>query len=311
MNRLVVSQNPHLFTACRTPNIMGDVLIALLPAVVASVVLFGWKALALIAVSNLVAGLCEWAMCRIMKKPCTVGDLSAFVTGTLLALTVPASTELWQVGFGALVAIVVVKMLFGGIGCNIANPAITSRIVLLLCFPAVGQAVAPRFTEVLDGVSYATPLAQIKNDVAASELPSLLDMFLGNRGGAIGETCTVALLIGGVYLVARRVITWHVPVAYIATVGILTAILGQMPLYQMMGGGLVIGAIFMATDYTTSPFTPVGKLIYGVGCGLLTVLIRVYGSYPEGVSFAILLMNIVTPYINRFTARRPFGGSKK
>lgn len=247
-----------------------------------------------------------------MKKPNTVRDLSCFVTGTLLALTLPATLgewqNLWMVLFGAVVAIIVVKCLFGGIGYNFANPAITARIVMFLCFDATSASVNTNFAT--DATSGATPLA----DIAAGKtdaLPSVLDMFLGNRGGAIGEVCTVALLLGGIYLIATKIISWHIPVTYIAVVGLMTLVLGQQPLYQIMAGGLIIGAFFMATDYTTSPDTAWGKIIFGLGCGLITVLIRVYGSYPEGVSFAILLMNILNPYIVKLTRKKAFGGAKK
>ena len=310
---LTVSPSPHIRRARSTTTIMANVLIALLPAAVASVVLFGMRALLILLVSNVACGLFELLWCVFMKKKITVVDLSAFVTGTLLALTLPATMgelqNLWMVAFGALVAIIVVKCLFGGIGFNFANPAITARIVLLLCFTApmaatVNTAFAP------DGVSGATPLADIASG-NLSALPSLFDMFIGNRSGAIGEGCTVALLIGGIYLIATRIISWHIPVTYVGTVAILTFALGQQPMHQIMAGGLIIGAFFMATDYTTSPYTPWGKVIYGVGCGIITVLIRVFGSYPEGVSYAILLMNIINPFIIKLTRRKPFGGIKE
>ena len=273
---------------------MGSVLLALFPAAVMSV------------------GLFEFLWCLLMKKKNTVVDLSAFVTGTLLALTLPATMgepeNLWMVAFGALVAIIVVKALFGGIGYNFANPAITARIVLLLCFTAP-MAATVNTSLATDAVSTATPLA----DIAAGNidaLPSLMDMLIGNRSGAIGEGCTIALLLGGIYLIATRIITWHIPVTYIATVGLLTLALGQQPLHQMMAGGLIIGAFFMATDYSTSPDSVWGKIIFGLGCGLITVLIRVWGSYPEGVSYAILLMNILNPFIIKLTRRKVFGGVK-
>ena len=309
---LTVSPSPHIRRARTTTSIMANVLIALLPAVVMSVILFGYKALLIIAVSNISCGMLEWLWCKLMNKKNTVRDLSAFVTGTLLALTLPASMgewqNLWMVVFGAVIAIIVVKCLFGGIGYNFANPAITARIVLLLCF-TTPMAATVNTTLATDAVSGATPLA----DIAAgnvSALPSLFDMLIGNRSGAIGEGCTIALLIGGIYLIARRIISWHIPVTYIATVGILTLALGQQPLHQLMAGGLIIGAFFMATDYTTSPDTSWGKAIFGIGCGLITVLIRVWGSYPEGVSYAILLMNILNPFIIKLTRRKAFGGVK-
>ena len=311
-NLLTVSPSPHIRTPRTTTSVMANVLIALFPAAVMSVVLFGYKALLILAVSNLSCGLLEYIWCLLMKKKNTVIDLSAFVTGTLLALTLPASMgewqNLWMVVFGAVIAIIVVKCLFGGIGYNFANPAITARIVLLLCFTAP-MAATVNTTLATDAVSGATPLADIASGNITA-LPSLFDMLIGNRSGAIGEGCTIALLIGGIYLIARRIISWHIPVTYIATVGLLTLALGQQPLHQLMAGGLIIGAFFMATDYTTSPDTAWGKAIFGIGCGLITVLIRVWGSYPEGVSYAILLMNILNPYIIKLTRRKAFGGVK-
>lgn len=239
-----------------------------------------------------------------MHKPITVGDLSAVVTGILLAYNLPVNIPIWQAIFGCIVAIIGIKQLFGGIGKNFANPAITARIVMFLAFStSMTTWVFP------DAVSTATPLALISSG-STDQLPSLLQMFLGQRGGCLGETCVLALLLGGIYLVVRKVITWHTPVIYIATVFLFTLALGQEPVYQIMSGGLMLGAIFMATDYVTTPYTTIGKIIFGLGAGILTVIIRVYGSYPEGVSFSILLMNILTPYINRIRITKPVGGTK-
>lgn len=309
---LIVSPSPHIRSPRTTASIMRDVLIALLPASVMSVVFFGLPALIMLIVSNVVCGLLEFFFCKIVKKKNTVTDLSVFVTGTLLALSLPATLgnpeNLWMLVLGDIVAVIVVKNLFGGIGFNFANPAITARIVMLICFTDTAAAVVnTRFAT--DAVSGATPLADLASG-NTELLPSLLDMFIGNRSGAIGETCTAALIAGGIYLLAREVISWHIPVAYIATVGLMSLVLGEQPLLQMTAGGLVLGAFFMATDYTTSPDTDLGKIIFGIGCGLITVLIRFYGSYPEGVSFAILLMNIVNPYIIKLTRRKAFGGAK-
>ncbi len=288
---------------------MRDVVIALLPASVAAVVLFGFRALIIIAVCVASAVASEFLFNLICKKKQTVGDMSAIVTGLLLALNLPAKTTIWQCVVGSVFAIVVVKCLFGGIGCNFANPAITARVFLLVAFSAsVGGGAATQFAELTAG---ATPLEVIKK--GGSELPSLLDMFLGNRGGAIGETCALALLIGFVYLLVRKVISWHTPVIFVGTVFVLSLIIKQdirVALYEVLGGGLLIGAIFMATDYSTTPINKRGKMVFALGCGIITVLIRFFGSYPEGVSFAILLMNIVSPYIERLTAKRPFGGKK-
>lgn len=306
MNKnMVVSVNPHIYAAQTTQTIMRDVLIALFPAVIASIVFFGIKALLVEVVCVAVAVLCEWAFEKITHRDVTILDCSAAVTGLLLALNLPVDIPLWQAVFGAFVAIVVVKQFFGGIGQNFANPAITARVIMLVAFSGTMTSWAiPAFT---DATSSATPLSLIAAG-SLEELPSLGQMFLGARGGSMGETSCLALLIGFAYLLYRRVISWHTPVAFIGTVLVCTALLGQEPLYQVMAGGLFIGAIFMATDYTTSPPTPAGKLIFGLGCGLITVLIRVWGNYPEGVSFSILLMNILNPYICEWTKTKPFGG---
>ena len=313
---LTVTVSPHLHDGITTQAIMRDVLIALAPAVIASVVFFGAQSLLVEAVCVVVAVLCEWAFEKICKRPVTVSDLSAAVTGLLLALNLPVGIPLWQAAFGSFVAVVLVKQMFGGIGYNFANPAITARVIMLVAFSGTMTSwVVPNFADVVtsatvDSLSSATPLALLKNG-ATENLPSLMDMFLGARGGSLGETSCLALLLGGLYLMLRKVITWHVPVAFIGTVVVLTALLGQQPLYQMMAGGLFIGAFFMATDYTTSPPTPAGKLIFGVGCGLITVAIRVWGNYPEGVSFSILLMNVLNPYICQWTQPKPLGGATK
>lgn len=305
MNNMVVSVNPHIYAKDTTQTIMRDVLIALAPAVVASALFFGVRALLVEAVCVAVAVACEWAFEKTTKRPVTITDLSAAVTGLILALNLPVSIPIWQAMFGSFVAIVVVKQFFGGIGQNFANPAITARVIMLVAFSgAMTTWAVPAFT---DATSSATPLSLIAAG-GLDQLPSLAQMFLGARGGSMGETSCLALLIGGLYLIYRRVISWHTPVAFIGTVLVLTALLGQQPLYQVMAGGLFLGAIFMATDYTTSPPTPAGKLVFGVGCGLITVLIRVWGNYPEGVSFSILLMNILNPYISGWTKTKPFGG---
>ena len=310
MNNMIVSVNPHVYAKDTTQTIMRDVLIALFPAVIASILFFGVRALLVEVVCVAVAVACEWAFEKITNRPVTILDLSAAVTGLLLALNLPASIPLWQAMFGSFVAIIVVKQFFGGIGQNFANPAITARVIMLVAFSgAMTNWVPAAFSNApVDAVTAATPLAVIAG--GEGELPSLLQMFLGARGGSMGETSCLALLIGGAYLIYRRVISWHTPVAFIGTVLVCTALLGQQPLYQVMAGGLFLGAIFMATDYTTSPPTPAGKLIFGLGCGLITVLIRVWGNYPEGVSFSILLMNILNPYICEWTKTKPFGGVK-
>ncbi len=304
MNNMIVSVNPHIYAKDTTQTIMRDVLIALMPAVVASVLFFGVRALLVEVVCVAVAMACEWAFEKITGKPVTVMDLSAAVTGLILALNLPVDIPIWQAMFGSFVAIIVVKQFFGGIGQNFANPAITARVIMLVAFSgAMTTWAVPAFT---DATTAATPLAILSG--TEGTLPTLAQMFLGARGGSLGETSCLALLLGGAYLIYRRVITWHTPAAFIGTVLVLTALLGRQPLYQVMAGGLFIGAFFMATDYTTSPPTPKGKLIFGLGCGLITVLIRVWGNYPEGVSFSILLMNILNPYICDWTRTKPFGG---
>ena len=304
MNNMIVSVNPHIYAKDTTQTIMRDVLIALFPAVIASIVFFGVQALLVEVVCVATAMACEWAFEKICRKPITVMDLSAAVTGLILALNLPVDIPLWQAMFGSFVAIIVIKQFFGGIGQNFANPAITARVIMLVAFSgAMTTWAVPAFT---DATTAATPLAILSG--TEGTLPTLAQMFLGARGGSLGETSCLALLLGGAYLIYRRVITWHTPAAFIGTVLVLTALLGRQPLYQVMAGGLFIGAFFMATDYTTSPPTPKGKLIFGLGCGLITVLIRVWGNYPEGVSFSILLMNILNPYICDWTRTKPFGG---
>ncbi|MBQ7661002.1 MAG: RnfABCDGE type electron transport complex subunit D [Clostridia bacterium] len=304
---LIVSVSPHIRTARSTRSLMLEVIFALLPAAAVGVVFFGLYALALLLSTTAAAVLFEYLYNRLTKKPLTIGDCSAALTGLLLAMNLPATTPIWQAVLGAAIAIVIVKMLFGGLGYNFANPAITARIILMIAFTdSVGAAVFPRG---VDLVSTATPLAELKTGSMPSV--SLLDLFLGRCGGALGETCALALLIGGVYLIARKIITWHTPVAFIGTVFLgsyLRTGTIEGALAYTLSGGLFLGAFFMATDYVTTPSTKWGRTIFGFGCGLLTLLIRFYGAYPEGVSFSILLMNILTPYIEHWTLERPRGG---
>ena len=313
MEKLIVSTSPHIQSKTSTQGIMRDVIIALLPAAVAGCVLFGWKALLMIAVCVATTVLSEFLFNLLTKKEQTVTDLSAVVTGLILALSLPAKAGIFHCIVGSVFAIVVVKCLFGGIGCNFANPAATARVFLIIAFSAsIGGATAPALGGV-DLVASATPLEIIKLG-SDTELPSLLDMFLGNRAGAIGETSALALILGGIYLIARRVIKWHVPVIYIATVFLLSLIIKQdltVALYQVLGGGLMIAAFFMITDYSTTPINTLGKMVFAFGCGVITVLIRFWGSYPEGVSFAILLMNILSPYIEKLCAKKPLGKAGK
>lgn len=304
MENLIVSVSPHIRSNDTTTDIMCDVFIALCPALMASVLFFGFRAIFVAAVCVLACVFFEWGFEKICKRPSTITDLSAAVTGLILALNLPVGIPIWQALFGSFVAIVIVKQLFGGIGHNFANPAITARIVMLIAFGgAMTTWAAPNF---VDAVSGATPLAQL----AAGESVPIARLFLGSVGGSIGETSAVALLIGGLYLIGRKVISWHTPVAFIATVLVLAIIKGGFAfgLAEILAGGLFLGAIFMATDYSTTPSTKSGQLVFGVGCGLITCLIRFFGSYPEGVSFSILLMNIITPYISKWTMSKPLGG---
>lgn len=302
MKKLIMTVSPHFFSKTTTQRIMLDVIIALFPAVIASVINFGLRSLLVIGVCVAVCVLSEWIFEKICKKESTISDLSTVVTGILLAFNLPVSIPLWQAVVGCLVAIVIVKQLFGGIGQNFANPAIAARIVMLTAFS--GSMTTWTFP---DAVTGATPLALISKGELGS-LPSYIDMFLGRHGGCLGETCILALLLGGIYLLFRRVISWHTPVAFIGTVAVMSLLCGYDVLYQLMGGGLVLGAFFMATDYATTPATKWGKIIFGVGCGLITVLIRFWGNFPEGVSFSILLMNILTPYISKLTRQKPLTG---
>ncbi len=302
---LTVSYAPHFTSDLTTSRIMLDVLIALCPALLASVIIFGPRALLIVFICVVSCVVSEWAYEKATRKPVTIRDCSACVTGALLAYNLPVTIPLWQAMFGSAVAIIMVKQLFGGIGKNFANPAITGRVVMFLAFSTTMT------TWILppDGLTGATPLMLISKG-RLSELPSLIDMILGVRGGCIGETSVVALVIGGAYLLIKQVIEWHTPVSFIGTVFILSAALGGQPVYQTLSGGLFLGAIFMATDYSTVPLTRAGRAVFGVGAGIMTVLIRFYGSYPEGVSFAILLMNTLVPLIDRLTFNKPLGGVK-
>ena len=312
--KLIVSASPHLRTRDTTRGIMLDVIIALIPTLIASVFIFGPRVLIVTCVTVGTAVISEYLARKVMKRHNTIGDLSAIVTGLILAFNLPVTIPLWMAAIGSFFAIVVVKQFFGGIGQNFANPAIAARIVLLISF---GQAMAD-WTAPLswktDAVSTATPLALIGTENEA-QLPSLIDMLLGVRAGTIGETCSLLLIAGGVYLMARKVISAKIPLAYIGTVAVVMLIAGGFDLkfvaYQLMGGGLLLGAFFMATDYSTSPIKSNAKIVFGIGCGLLTCVVRLFGSLPEGVSFAILIMNLLVPHIERIMAPKPFGTVKE
>jgi len=322
--KLVVSASPHVRSEKTTTSIMLDVIIALIPALIASFVFFGPKVLAVTATTVITAVLAEYISRKVMKRHNTISDLSAVVTGLILAFNLPSTVPLWIAAVGSVVAIVVVKQFFGGIGQNFANPAITARIVLLLSFATKmsgSEWAAPlAWLGKTDALTTATPLALYGDETAT--LPSLLDMFIGNRAGSLGETCTVALLIGGIYLIARKVISFKIPLAYLGSFALIMIVTGFVikrdpvealtyAAYQFMSGGLFLGAFFMATDYATSPINTDGKYIFGVGCGILTALIRIFGSLPEGVSFAILIMNLLVPLIEKITTPKPFGTPKK
>lgn len=300
MTMKTVSSSPHLHSGLSTRSIMLDVLIALIPAFAVSVWLFGWRAFAVTAVSVASCVASEYLSRLVLRRDQTVGDLSCVVTGVLLALNLPSTVPLWQVALGGVVAIVVVKQMFGGIGHNFVNPALVGRIVLLMSFTDDMTTYAKPLT---DAVTSATPLAENADE-------SLTNLLFGIHGGALGETCAIALLIGFAYLLVRRVITPTIPTVFVGTVFVLSWVIeGSLygATYQILAGGLLLGAIFMATDYTTSPITPLGKVIFAIGCGLLTVLIRQWGSLPEGVSFAIVIMNILVPLIEKATYALPFG----
>ncbi len=313
MKALHVSVSPHIHSGRSTQGIMAEVLVALTPAAIAGCVIFGLRALLVLLVSIAASVGFEILYNLILKKEQTVGDLSAAVTGLLLGMNLPANIPLWQVIIGALFAIIVVKCLFGGLGCNLVNPAITARVFMLVSFGSMAKTALPT---IVDTVSSATPLPGLLDGSTEGSVTLMRDLLIGTVGGAIGETCKIALLVGGIYLIIRRVITWHLPAVFIGSVFLLSFFFNGFDPYtaliMTLSGGVILGAFFMATDYVTSPVTAWGKVIFGFGAALITVMIRFYGAYPEGVSFGILLMNIVTPYIDRLTQHRKFGvGGKK
>jgi len=304
-NKLIVSSSPHMGSTVKTKNIMIDVIIALIPALVASVYYFGARVLLVTCASVATCVISEYICRLVMKRPNTISDCSAIVTGILLACNLPSGIPIWVVIIGGVVAIVVAKQMFGGIGHNFVNPALTARIVLMVSFPTL-MTTWPAVLGGTDAVSAATPLG-ILTEGGISGLPDYMNLFLGNHGGSLGETCALALLIGGIYLVIKKVISPIIPMTYIAVVFVFSSILGQDPVVWILSGGLFLGAIFMATDYTTCPLTNKGKVIYAIGCGLLTTIIRLFGSLPEGVSFSIILMNILVPHIEKLTMPKVFG----
>ena len=305
-NKLIVTAAPHITGADSTQKIMGRVCLALVPTLIASIFIFGVNSLILTAVTVAACVFFEWGYCKLMGRDVTVEDLSAVVTGMLLAFNMPATLPWWMAVVGAFIAIVIIKQLFGGLGCNFANPAIVGRIALAVGFGAKMSAF-PLPENGVDALASATPLA-VSGNLGAGEYVTLL---LGNHGGVLGETCAITLLIGGIYLIATKVISPVIPVTYLATVAVLSFCFGMDPIVQLLSGGLMLGAFFMATDYVTSPTTDKGKLVAGIFLGVVTMLIRKFGNMNEGVSFAILLMNLITPYIEVNTRQDKLGIAKK
>lgn len=320
---LTVSPSPHIKHPDTTRSIMICVLIALLPATVWSVMTFGFRSLTLSAVSVIACMLFEFLYQLLLKKPITVLDFSAAVTGLLVALNLPSTAPLWMPIVAAFFAIIIVKQLFGGIGKNIVNPALAARVFLfswtghMSDFNAPGTTPDPfkimLSTEEVDAIASATPLASLKSGILPDV--TVADMFVGFKAGCLGEVSAMLLIAGGIFLLLKKVITWHIPVTFMATVYLVSLIFpagGANPfdfaIYQLLSGGVMIGAIFMATDYATSPVTNTGRMVFGIGCGLLTVFIRRFGGYPDGVSFAILIMNLLVWYIDKFTKPVKFGG---
>ena len=310
---LTVSSAPHLVGPISTQRIMAIVLIALIPAFISGIIQFGYRAALLTIVCVAACVLFEYLMNKILKKTQTVGDLSAVVTGVLLAFNLPAGLPYWIAIVGSFAAIVVVKQLFGGIGQNLVNPAVTARIFMFIAFATEMTTWPTARGAHLDAVTSATPLGELAKGGADAVTASNWDLFIGNVGGCIGEVSALALLIGGVILLVTGVISWHIPVTFLATVAVCGFIWGGLDgaIFHLCAGGVMLGAFFCATDYVTSPTLPLGKIIFGIGCGLFTMLIRLFASYPEGVSFAILLMNILTPYIYRLCESRMYPMPKK
>lgn len=312
---IIVSGTPHVRSKESIQSIMRDVVIALIPASVMGIYYFGIKALMLIIVSIVSSVVFEWGYEKILKKPVTISDFSAILTGLLLALNLPATASWWVPVVGSFIAIVIAKQFYGGLGQNFINPALIGRAFLVAAYPT--QTTGAAFATgrmVVDASTYATPLAELKAGTAIVNADAIKNALIGNVGGTIGETCAIALIIGGIYLLVKHVISWRIPVVYIVVVFILTSLmrgngfLGGV--YEIFCGGLMLGAIFMATDYVTSPISAKGQIIFAIGCGVLTSLIRVYGGYPEGVSYSILIMNLAVPLIDRVTRPRIFGEVK-
>lgn len=306
MEKMLVSPSPQIRDNISTSKVMTHVLVALCPALAMSAYVFGGRALMLTGFCMITALIWERLCNLVMKRPDSTKDVSALVTGMLLAFNLPVTMPYWQAAIGTFVAIVIVKQLFGGLGQNFANPAIVGRIVLMLAFTGNMTHWVVPFYDPDNIVTGATPLA------AAHSAPAdYLDLFLGKVGGCLGEVSAAALLIGGIYLIMMKIISVHTPLAFIGTVFVFSYLCGEDGIYQILAGGVMLGAFFMATDYVTTPVTKTGKVIFGIGCGIITCVIRFFGSYPEGVSFSILLMNILTPYIDMITKTKPLGAITK
>nr|WP_302599482.1 RnfABCDGE type electron transport complex subunit D [uncultured Cellulosilyticum sp.] len=312
---LTVSSSPHVRAKHTTKSIMLDVIIALMPTLVAGIYFYGIRALLVTTLSVICCVVFEWGWEKIFKRPSTIGDLSAVVTGVLLAFNMPVGVPVYAIVVGAFIAIIFAKQIFGGMGQNFVNPALAGRAALLAAYPTAMRTftvpIPGKF--VADAVTGATPLELMKNELY-DQMPTLFDAFVGNIGGCIGEASALALLIGGIYLLVRRVIKWHIPVFYLGTIFLMTLIFGgvgvTISFMSLFLGGVMLGAFFMATDYTTTPMTIKGQIIFAIGAGIITVVIRLWGGYPEGVSYSILLMNLTVPLIDRYIKQKRFGGGK-
>ena len=318
-NKLIVAPSPHVQTLQSTAHIMRDVVIALLPALVVSTIVFGVDVLRVTALSVAACVVFEFLIQKyVVRGPLTISNWSAVVTGVLLAFNLPASIPWWIVLIGAFVAIAIAKMTFGGLGKNPFNPALVGRVFLLVAYPVQMTTWPLPVNGAFDALSGATPLAAVKHGLAAPDALGVQDLLLGNMPGSLGEVAALALLVGFVYLLWRRVITWHIPVTILVTMALFAfvvalckgesgAMLWQLPLFHVLAGGAILGSVFMATDYSTSPMTVKGGVIFGIGIGVITMLIRLWGAYPEGMSFAILLMNACVPLINKYVKPKRFG----
>lgn len=321
-----VTSSPHVRTDKTTSKIMLDVVIALIPALIVSIYFYGTKSLILVAVSVISCIVFEAGVQKALKKDITISDFSAVVTGILIAFNLPPSAPWWTAVFGAFMAMVIVKQLFGGLGSNFVNPALTARAMIMISWPSIMSTFEAPIRGTLvtnvvssagaDALSFATPLNILKSGglESISKLPALADMFLGGIGGSLGETSALLLILGGIYLIVRGVIDWQTPVAFIATVAVMLLVLGvdsSLIVYHVLSGGLILGAFFMATDYSTTPVSLKGRIIFAIGAGVITSIIRVKGGMPEGVSYSILFMNILTPLIERFTGPKVFGKAAK